>query len=185
MNILWNTNILMASEQTSRVFGLDLQLVVDALIVACAVLFLFFILSYLVFNPARDLLKKRQEKVKADLDDAAREKEEATAFKEDYEARLANASADVDRIIAEGRKRAIAHEEEIVAEANAEAKRILERTERESQLEKARVKDEVKQDMIDIAQAMAGKFISEKMNESEQNALVDEAIREMGETTWQ
>jgi hypothetical protein len=32
---------------------------------------------------------------------------------------------------------------------------------------------------------MAGRFISEKMDKDKQAALVDEVIREMGDTTWQ
>lgn len=168
-----------------RVFGLDAQLLVDTLIVACAVLFLFFLLSYLIFNPARELLSKRREKVVSDLSEAAKEKEDAIAFKAEYEARLANAEKDADEIISEGRRRANKREEEIVAEAKEEAARILARTEKEIELERAKAKDEVKQEMASVAQAMAGKFIAEKMDAEKQAALVDEVINEMGDTTWQ
>ncbi|MGN0165369.1 MAG: F0F1 ATP synthase subunit B [Lachnospiraceae bacterium] len=168
-----------------RVFGLDAQLLMDAVIVACAVLFLFVLLSYLVFNPARELLAKRREKVVSDLEDAAKEKEDAVAFKSEYEAKLANAEKDADAIISEGRRRANKREEEIVAEAKEEAARILARTEKEIELEKAKAKDEVKQEMASVAQAMAGKFIAEQMDAEKQAALVDEVINEMGDSTWQ
>lgn len=44
-----------------RIFGLDDQFLMDAFILGLAVFVLFVILSYLVFNPARDLLRRRQE----------------------------------------------------------------------------------------------------------------------------
>lgn len=168
-----------------RVFGLDAQLIADTLIVACAVLFLFLLLSYLVFNPARELLAKRREKVVSDLEDAAKEKEDAIAFKAEYESRLANAEKDADEIISEGRRRANKREEEIVSEAKEEAARILARTEKEIELEKAKARDEVKQEMVEVAQAMAGRFISENMDKEKQADLVDEVINEIGDTTWQ
>lgn len=177
-----------AAEETTvveRVFALDAQLFMDAAIVACAVLFLFALLSYFVFNPARDLLRRRQERVLSELESAAREKEEALTYKLEYEDKLKNAEKSADEIISEGRKKANKRSEEIIAEANEEAARIRLRTEKEIELEKAKVKDDVKQEMVDVAKAMASKFISENMDADRQAALVDEVINEMGDKTWQ
>ena len=49
---------------SNRIFGLDAQLIADAVILALAVGFLFFLMSFLLFNPARELMKKRQDKIK-------------------------------------------------------------------------------------------------------------------------
>ncbi|MDD6102326.1 MAG: F0F1 ATP synthase subunit B [Clostridiales bacterium] len=177
-----------AAEETTvveRVFALDAQLFMDAAIVACAVLFLFALLSYFVFNPARDLLRRRQERVLSELESAAREKEEALTYKLEYEDKLKNAEKSADEIISEGRKKANKRSEEIIAAANEEAARIRLRTEKEIELEKAKVKDDVKQEMVDVAKAMASKFISENMDADRQAALVDEVINEMGDKTWQ
>ena len=177
-----------AAEETTvveRVFALDAQLFMDAAIVACAVLFLFALLSYFVFNPARDLLRRRQERVLSELESAAREKEEALTYKLEYEDKLKNAEKSADEIISEGRKKANKRSEEIIAAANEEAARIRLRTEKEIELEKAKVKDDVKQEVVDVAKAMASKFISENMDADRQAALVDEVINEMGDKTWQ
>ena len=50
-----------------RLFNLDPQLIHDAVLLALAVFVMFTFLSYLLFNPARDFLKKRQDKIKNDL----------------------------------------------------------------------------------------------------------------------
>ena len=55
-----------------RLFNLDPQLIHDTVLLAIAVLIMFTLLSYLLFNPVRDMLKKRQERIKADIDEIGR-----------------------------------------------------------------------------------------------------------------
>lgn len=171
-------------EMKDKIFALDWQLVFDALIVAVAVFFLFFLLSYLVFNPARDLMRKRQEMIAQNIADADKEKEEALAFKKEYDARLKDVETEADGILADARRRAKGREEAIINAAHEESARIMARTKTEVELEKSRAKDEIKQEIIAVAGEMAGRFISEKMDASKQALIVDDVIREMGEETW-
>lgn len=173
------------SGMENRLFGLDLQMGADAVILALAVFFLFFMMSYLLFNPARELMKKRQDRIREDMDTASKEKADAIEMKKEYTAKLSQADKDVDEILNAGRKKALARENEIVTEAKAEAARVMERAEKEIELEKSKVRDEVKQEMVDVAQAMAGKIIAASIDEETQARLIDEALNEMGENTWQ
>lgn len=168
----------------NRIFGLDGQLGMDAIILALAVLFLFFLLSYLVFNPARDLLQKRQAKIRGEMDFAAKEKEDALKFKEEYSVKLTNAAIEVDKIISDGRKKALKREDDIVNDAKKEAERIRERAEKEALLEKNKMQDEFKQEMISVAAVMAEKMISGSIDETKQAELIEEALNEMGDETW-
>ena len=170
---------------SNRIFGLDPQLLADVVILALAVGFLFFLMSYLLFNPARELMKKRQDKIREEMETASRDMAEANKMKAEYTAKLAAADKDVDAILSEGRKKALARENEIVAEAKEEAARVMERAEREIELEKSKVRDEVKQEMIGVAREMAGKFVAVSLDAKAQAKLVDEALNEMGEDTWQ
>ena len=170
---------------TNRIFGLDAQLAADAVILALAVGFLFFLMSYLLFNPARELMKKRQDKIREEMDTASKDMADANKMKADYTAKLAAADKDVDAILSEGRKKALARENEIVAEAKAEAARVMERAEREIELEKSKVRDDMKQEMIGVASVIAGKFIAASIDKETQAKLIDEALNEMGEDTWQ
>lgn len=182
------TPILLTGENeglVNRLFGLDAQTVADAVILALAVGFLFFMLSYLLFNPARELMKKRQEKIRTEMETAAKDMEDAKAMKAQYDARLLEADKDVDAILSEGRKKALAREEEIVAEAKEEAARVMQRAEKEIELEKSKVRDEVKQEMIGVAREMAGRIIQVSIDEATQAKLIDETLNEMGEDTWQ
>ena len=47
-----------------RIFDLDLQLIADAGLMMISIFVLFLFASYFLFNPAREFLKKRQEKIK-------------------------------------------------------------------------------------------------------------------------
>lgn len=167
-----------------KIFALDWQLIFDALIVACAVFFLFFLLSYLVFNPARNLMQKRRDKIAEDIAAAEKEKEDALAFKKEYDARLRDVDREADGILADAKRRAKDREEAIIAEAREESARIMTRTKAEVELEKSKAKDEIKQEIVTVAGEMAGRFIKDKMDEQKQAALVDDVIREMGDATW-
>ena len=72
-----------------RIFGLDAQTLFDTCITLIAMLILFILLSYLLFNPARKLIEKRKAYIKEQLDEAAEAKESALSMKEEYDNKLA------------------------------------------------------------------------------------------------
>lgn len=168
-----------------RIFGLDAQTLFDTCITLIAMLFLFILLSYLLFNPARKLIQKRKDFIQGQLDEAAAAKKEALSMKEEYDARLSRVSDESAELLAEARKKAKTRESEIVAEANEEAHRIVTRAEKEVALEKDKVRDEMKQEMVQVAALMAGKFVARSMDEATQAGLIDETLKEMGDDTWQ
>ena len=142
-----------------RIFGLDAQMLADVCITLIAVFVLFLLLSYLLFNPARELLEKRRAKIQADLDAAAKDKEDALLFKAEYDAKVLAADKEVDEILSEGRKKAAKKEAEIIAGAQEEAVRITQRASREIELEKSKMRDEVKKEMISVASRMAANYM--------------------------
>ena len=166
------------------IFGLDPQLIFDSLITIQAMLFLFLFLSYLLFNPARNLMQKRQETIRQEMETAAKEKADAIQFKEEYDEKLKNVDKESEEILSETRKKALKKETAIVGEAKEEANRILERANREVELEKNKVMDEVKQEMISVATAMAGKVIEVSLDEGKQSQLIEDTLKEMGDETW-
>lgn len=166
------------------IFGLDPQLLIDSVITIIAMFALFLLLSYLLFNPARNLLEKRQEGIREQMETAAKEKEDAIRFKAEYDEKLKNVAKESEEILAQTRKKALKKESDIVNEAKEEAARVLERASREVELEKSKVKDEVKQEMISVATAMAGKIIAASLDEKEQSQLIAETLEEMGDKTW-
>lgn len=167
-----------------RLFDLDMQLVHDVILLAISVFFLCLAMSYLLFNPVRKMLEDRKLKIKTELDDAAADKADAAQLKTQYEEKLKNIDKEAEAILSEARQKALHNEAKIVEEAKAEAARIIARANEEAMLEKKRVVDEMKQEMISVAAAMAAKVISANIDINIQNQLVDETIKEMGDSTW-
>ncbi len=182
MTFMVNENVALLS---GRIFGLDSQLLFDVLIQGCAVFLLFIFLSYILINPVRKVLENRQEKVKNDLESAAKDREDAAKLKTEYDAKLQNADAEADEILSAARKKAVKNEENIVAEAKEEAARIISRASQEAELERVKVADEVKQEIISVATVMAGKFVDGELDDKKQAELIDETLKEMGDDTWQ
>lgn len=166
-------------------FGLDPQLLADTILMAVAVFILFILLSYLLFNPVRDLLEKRRQKIQEDIDNAEKERADALELKTEYDGRLAEVDKEVDAILSEARKKAKAQEGKIIQEAKEEAARILDRARQEVELEKRHALDDMKTEMIQIATLMAGKMVSASLDAEAQDSLVEETLKEMGDDTWQ
>ena len=167
-----------------RLFALDAQLLFDTVVMALSMLLLFTLLSYLLFNPVRDMLEKRKQRIVDAQETAKREKEEAGRYKEEYEKKLQEVDKEVQEILSEARKKAMKNEAKIVAEAKEEAARIIARANAEIDLEKKRALDDMKQEMIMIASMMAQKIVSASIDTDVQESLIDETLKEMGESTW-
>ena len=166
------------------IFGLDPQLLVDSAITILAMFFVFFLLSYLLFNPARNLMEKRQEGIREQMETAAREKQDAIQFKAEYDEKIKNVQKETDEILSEARKKALKKESVMLEEAREEAAQIVARANREVELEKSKVKDEMKQEIINVATAMAGKIVASSLDESKQSQLLADTLEEMGDETW-
>jgi F-type H+-transporting ATPase subunit b len=168
-----------------RLFDLDFQLLHDAVITAVAVFVLFLFLSYMLFKPTRELLRKRQERIQTDLDSAKTDKEEALSLKNEYEAKMAGAQKDADAVLSEARQKAVKNEEQIIAKAKDEAANIIRQAQNEAELEKQKAADEIKTQIIDVASLMAGKVVAAGIDTNIQDSLIEETLKEVGESTWQ
>ena len=168
-----------------RLFNLDPQLLHDAVLLAIAVFVMFLFLSYMLFNPAREMLKKRQDKVKNDIDSAEKSREDAAKLKEEYENRLREIHKEEDAILSAARQKALENETKIIDQAKAEAANIIARANHQAELEMKKAQDEIKKEIITVASMVAGKAVSEKLDIEIQDSLIDDTLKEIGEKTWQ
>ena len=130
------------------------------------------------------MLKKRQDKITNDRETAKADKESALALKLEYEEKLKAAGKEAESILSEARKVAKHNEAKIVEEAKAEAARIIERANTEAELEKQKCADEVKQQIIAVSQLMAAKVVANSLTEADNQALIEQTLNEMSESTW-
>lgn len=149
-----------------------------------SMLVMFTFLSYLLFNPVRDFLKKRQDKIKEDIDTAKQDKEDAAALKADYDGKLREIEKEAEAILSEARQKALQNEAKIIDEAKEEASRIIERANRQAELEKKAAADDMKKEMIQIAALMAQKIVAQTVDTKIQDSLVEDTLKEIGDKTW-
>ena len=168
-----------------RIFGLDLQLLQDVVLTAVAIFILFFVLSYLLFNPVREMLEKRKKKISDELQEAEKSLQDAEAMKSEYDAKMASAKEEANDILDDARKKAMRNRNEILEEARNDAQKLRERAVAELEQEKVHARDDLKNEMVDIAALLAEKAVSNHMSPEIQEKLVHETLQEIGEHTWQ
>ncbi len=176
--------LLTAAQSMERLFDLDMQLIADATGMIIAIFVLYLALSYFLFEPAKKVLQNRQDKIKNELDEAQSNMEEAQKLKAEYEDKLKNIDKEKEEILSEARKNALKNEADIIARAKEEAARIMERAHSEAMLEKQKLADDVKKEMITVASAMAGKVVAASMNTQIQEQLIEDTLKEIGDSTW-
>ncbi len=176
--------LLTAGETYDRMFGIDWQLISDSVLTIIAVFALFVLMSYFLFNPARKMLKDRKDKIRNELAEAKSNMEEAQQLKAEYDEKLKTVDKEAESILSDARKKGLSNENQIISQAKEEAARILDRARVEAQLEKQKMSDEVKKEMVSVAAALAGKLVTTSLDETLQNQLIDETLKEMGDDTW-
>lgn len=108
----------------------------------------------------------------------------AAALKAEYEGKLKDIDKEAEAILTEARQKALKNQNKIVDDAKEEASRIIKRAREEAELEKKHAMDDMKQEMIQIASLMAQKAVAASITTDIQDTLVEETLKEMGESTW-
>ena len=184
LNTFVGSQFILAAGELEYLFDLTLQLLSDSLLTLLAVIVLFFCLSYFLFNPAREMLRKRSEKIRDELTEAKNSQEQAAALKLEYESKLKDINKEAEAILSEARKKALDNEAKIIAKAKEDAAGIIEHAHTEAELEKKKITDDVKKEMISVAAVLAQKAVGASMDYAIQDRLVEETLKEIGDGTW-
>ncbi|MHA9739694.1 F0F1 ATP synthase subunit B [Robinsoniella peoriensis] len=168
-----------------RLFNLDPQLIHDAVLLMISMFVMFTFLSYLLFNPARKMLQKRQDRIRTDIDTAARDREDANKLMEDYDRKLKDINKEAEEILSAARQKALKNEARIIEEAKEEAGRIIARASAQVELERKKAADDMKKEIISIASLMAGKVVKASIDMEAQDSLIEDTLKEIGDQTWQ
>ena len=153
------------AEETERLFGLDYQTLFDTAFTMVNVLILYVFLKYVLFIPVRKLLEERKKRLDDQNARAAADTAEAQKLKAEYEQRILEAGREADNILGESRREMIKKEQEVRSEAS-----------KDFEAAQSSVRDEVK----DIASAMAARVTNQKVDRPVDDALLNEALKEAG-----
>ena len=140
---------------------------------------LFFVMSYFLFNPAREVLEKRRKRIAGDLETAKTSREDALTLKAEYEDKIKSIDKEAQEILDAARKKAKKQEADILSEAREEANRIVDRANREIELEKKKALEDMKTEIVSIASLMAEKAVAASMDVKIQDSLIPNPAREI------
>ena len=142
-----------------------------------------FVGTKFLFKPVMKIIADRQAEIDGMYADADKAKSEATAMEAEYKEKLSNAQATSERMVKEAMARGQSREEEIIRNANAEAAAILDKAAADIAQEKKKAINDAKDEISDLALAIAGKVVGKTLSGADQTKLVDEFIDGLGDAT--
>ncbi|NVM20757.1 MAG: ATP synthase F0 subunit B [Desulfobacterales bacterium] len=133
-------------------------------------------LIFLLRKPLAHGLESRRQGVKDQLDDLARQKQEAEKRLAEYKDKLALLDKEVQRITAEYIQEGEAAKARIIEEAKAAGEKLQEQAKKNIEHEFQRAKQQLKTDMAEQAVAMAEGLIKKNIKDKDQERIIDEYL---------
>ena len=141
---------------------------------------LIIVMKKFLWKPVLKMIEDRQQEIDTLYSDAGQAKDSALAMEQEYKEKISAAQATSDRMVREAVARAQGREEEILRQASLEAAAIKERASADIAQEKKKAINEAKDEISDMAMAIAEKIVGRELNDKDQSALVDSFIEELG-----
>lgn len=161
------------------------QLNVEPSVIAAQItgfLLLWLVLARFLFRPVLALMRSREEEIKSTYEDAENSRTEAEEFRADYEKRLADIESEARSRIQAAVKEAQDSKNEILADAKSRSDDMLERGRQDLEREREKTLAQLREEVVDISLAAAGKLIGEALDEARHRKLVNDFIDRIGTT---
>ena len=149
----------------------------------CNLFLQVYLIKRFLFKPINEVLAKRKAMADAQLQDAAKAKDEAQAMKDEYEKNMADAKNKVSEILINAQRNASIQSEEILKQANAQAVAIKEKAKSDIDQEKRKAVNEIKDEIGGMAVDIAGKVIEREIRKEDHKKLIDDFIANVGEAS--
>ncbi len=144
----------------------------------------FIILAYLMykygFPPLLKIIDQRQEDIKSTYAQLDSDRARMEDTRRQYEERLAGIEAEARERIQAAVKEAQALRDNLVSDAQKQAEAILEQGRNESERERQHAFLEMRQQVVALAVAAAGKVVGESLDNARHTKLVDDFITSIG-----
>jgi len=142
---------------------------------------LFVIVRNLAYKPVRKFMLAREERIQAQLDEAAQAQANAKALEAKYAEALSHAEEKGEAIIAEGHAAAVRESHELIDAAKAEAETILRAAREAAEAEAGKAMGEARVELANSAVELAGRVLC--FNEAAKNNAMSMNTALQGETS--
>lgn len=141
---------------------------------------LLAVLYKFLYQPLLGALNARDEQIEGALKKAATDRAEAERVRAELEAKLADAQREAQNIISTANRTATATREQIETEARNRAAEMLENATKTIEREKTKALAELREEVANLAIAVAGKVIDKNLDTAEQRRLAESFVAEVG-----
>lgn len=131
------------------------------------------------WGPIMHALEQREHNIQHKIDEAEQKHKEALARLAEYEKKLNSAKDEASALIAEGKKDVLRIKDEIMAEANKESAKTLERAKREIELAKDAAVVEIREKVVVLTAQIATKIIEREVKPDDHRRLINDAMQQI------
>ena len=142
-------------------------------------LVLLFILLKLAYKPLLRMLDERSARIRSDLDEARRLREEGAQDRETYRAQLARARDEARAILEEANHVSARIREQALADAEAQNAATLQRARDEIAREKELAITDLRREVGNLAIMAASHVVGRSLDGADQRRLVEQALAEV------
>lgn len=147
----------------------------------------FFILVWILhrfaYKPLVGMMNARKEQIANDLASAEQSRLEAEQIKADYAAQIAKARQEAQEIVEKAHHQAKVSTDEEVAAARSQIETEKERARQDIAIERDRAMNSLRNEVVSLSVAMAGKVVAKDMNSETNTKLIEDAIRQLDSKT--
>ena len=147
----------------------------------CNLFIQLLIVKIFFLDKIKAVLDKRRETADKQIADAKAAKSEAAAIKQTYEENMRQAKTKADDMILSAQKTAAQRSEEIISQAQKQAAQIKTKAASDIEMEKKKAINEAKNEISELAMAIAGKVVARELNDADQDGMIDRFIEELGD----
>lgn len=142
----------------------------------------FFVGKRFLWGPVMKIITDRQEEIDKMYADAESARTSAQALEAEYQTKLAAAAQTSEEMVRAAVVRGQAREDEIIRQANQRAEAILEKADADIRQEKKKALNDAKNEISDLALAIAAKVVDRELKSADHDRLVDQFINELGDS---
>ncbi len=140
---------------------------------------LAIILAKFAWKPILKMLGDREDKIRNALDEADRARTEAAELIRQNEKNLARAEEEYQKMLREGKAAAEKIKEDIIDKAKQQAQRELQQATSEIQRSLESAKQQLRNEVADLAIKATEKILDESLDEKRQKKLTDSIINQL------
>ena len=145
----------------------------------CATLVMFLLLKKFAWEPVKKIMATRSAYEQERLEEAERLKQENLELRAQMDKQLADASRKAQETIQNAQLEGQRMKDNLVSEGRERSKQLIDEAEHSIELERAKMLDEMHEEIVDVALGAAEKMLSEKLDEESDRRFIDSFIKEV------